>query len=62
MLPNTSHHRPRTARLEASVFRLTRLYRRRRAEGRDLAWLIARSNRLTTAYLAAREAELSSPL
>lgn len=62
MRHNTSHTRPRTARLEASVSRLTRLYRRRRAEGRDVAWLIARSNRLTTAYLAAREAELSSPL
>lgn len=53
---------PRSARIEALVFRLTRLYRRRRVNGRDVAWLVARSNRLTTAYLAARETELSSPL
>ena len=62
MRTQTTHPLPRSQRLESLVSRLTRMYRRRRAQGRDLAGLTARSNRLTHAYLAAREDELNSPL
>ena len=52
----------RSERLASAVTHLTRLYCARRRAGRPTAWLIARSAKLTAAYLQAREAHYHSPL
>lgn len=52
----------RTERLANAVIRLTRIYRARRAAGRPVEWLVDRSNKLSTAYLASREADYARPL
>ena len=54
--------RTRVERLVRLVTTLTRLYRRRRDGGRRIDYLVARSNRLTRAYLAALEMERDCPI
>lgn len=56
------HKQPRSERIASAVTRLTRLYLQRRRQGRPLAGLLARSKRLSAAYLKAREADYSRPL
>ncbi len=58
----TPHPPTRSQRLASAVTHLTRLYCARRRAGRPVAWLVVRSNKLSAAYLLAREADYARPL